>query len=159
MTATDYLDAVERRFLGDARFVSALVLSPRPGAYVGVARTIAGAALHQTAEQATAEDAARELARIAGASKHAGDAGLAARFSRSRDGERAYLHTGAGCVPGADLLDALAHALVHARRSLANRARLREMHADAACVCGGDDDAGHSWACGRKWCERGGWQL
>ena len=67
MTAADYLDAVERHFLNDARFVSALVLSPRPGAFVGVARVLAGEELHRTATHAYAVDAARELAQIAGA--------------------------------------------------------------------------------------------
>lgn len=66
MTAQDYLDGVERHYLGDASFVSALVLSPRDGAYVGVARMLNGDVLHRTAEYATNEDAARELARMAG---------------------------------------------------------------------------------------------
>ena len=66
MTAADYLDAVERRYHGDLRFVSALTLSPRPGVFVAKARTLAGTVLYETAEHATGEDAARELAFIAG---------------------------------------------------------------------------------------------
>ena len=65
MTATDYLDAIERRYLADACFVSALVFSPRTGVYVGTVRVLGGE-LHRTAEHATDEDAARELARLAG---------------------------------------------------------------------------------------------
>ena len=65
MTAQEYLDAIERRYLG-GRFVSALVLSPRPGVHVGTIRVLNGAELHRTAEHATSEDAARELARMAG---------------------------------------------------------------------------------------------
>ena len=33
MTATDYLDAIERRYLADACFVSALVFSPLAGVF------------------------------------------------------------------------------------------------------------------------------
>lgn len=69
MTAQEYLDAIERHFLGDAGFVSALVLSPRPGVYVGTIRVLNGAELHRTAEHATNEDAARELARMAGVTR------------------------------------------------------------------------------------------
>lgn len=65
MTAADYLDAVERRYL-DAGFVSALVLSPAPGLFVGVARELDGRELHRTAEHAASVDAARALARLAG---------------------------------------------------------------------------------------------
>jgi len=67
MTPGDYLDAVERRYLGDPRFVSALLLSPREGVFVAKVRTLAGTVLRQTAEHATREAAARELAQIAGA--------------------------------------------------------------------------------------------
>lgn len=66
MTAQDYLDAIERHYLGDAGFVSALALSPAPGRYVGVVRALGGEVLHRTGEHATSEDAARELARMAG---------------------------------------------------------------------------------------------
>ena len=69
MTATDYLDAIERRYLADACFVSALVFSPLAGVFVGVVRVLNGAELHRTAEHATNEDAARELARMAGVTR------------------------------------------------------------------------------------------
>ena len=66
MTATDYLDAIERRYLADACFVSALVFSPRTGVYVGTVRVLGGEELHRTATHAYPVDAARELARLAG---------------------------------------------------------------------------------------------
>lgn len=80
--------------------------------------------------------------------KHDGDAGVSARFGRV--GEYVALHAAAGYMLGADHVAATREALKLARWSLANRARLREMHARDACSC---DGAPHAWGCARRWAE------
>lgn len=123
MTATDYLDAIERRYLG-GRLVSALVLSPRPGVYVGTIRVLNGVELHRTAEHATPEAAARELARMAGVTKHCGDAGVTVDLRTTGAGWT--LHYATGMTPGRSPLDAVAHALRIARWHADNERVLRE---------------------------------
>lgn len=80
--------------------------------------------------------------------KHVGDAGVSARFGRV--GEFVALHAAAGYTLGADHAAALREALKLARWTLANRARLRAMHAGDACSC---DGAPHAWGCARRWAE------
>lgn len=124
MTATDYLDAIERRYLADACFVSALVFSPLAGVFVGVVRVLGGEELHRTAERATSEDAARELARMAGVTKHCGDAGVTVDLRAT--GDAWTLHYRTGSTPGNSPLDAVAHALTIARWHADNERVLRE---------------------------------
>ena len=124
MTATDYLDAIERRYLADACFVSALVFSPLAGVFVGVVRVLGGEELHRTAERATSEDAARELARMAGVTKHCGDAGVTVDLRATGAGWT--LHYTTGSTPGRSPLDAVAHALRIARWHADNEQVLRE---------------------------------
>ena len=123
MTAQDYTDAVERHYLGDASFVSALVLSQRDGAYVGVARTLGGAELHRTAEHATSDAAALVLAQMCGATKHCGAAHVAVDLRATGDGWT--LHYPTGMTPGRSPIDAVAHALRIARWHADNERVLR----------------------------------
>ena len=124
MTATDYLDAIERRYFADACFVSALVFSPLAGVFVGVVRVLGGEELHRTAERATSEDAERELARMAGVTKHCGDAGVTVDLRATGAGWT--LHYATGMTPGCSPLDAVAHALTLARWHADNERVLRE---------------------------------
>lgn len=123
MTAQEYLDAIERHYLG-GRFVSALVLSPRPGVYVGTIRVLGGEEMHRTATHAYAVDAARELARMAGVTKHCGDAGVTVDLRAT--GVAWTLHYRTGSTPGRSPLDAVAHALRIARWHADNERVLRE---------------------------------
>lgn len=124
MTAQDYVDAIERHYLGDAGFVSALVLSPRDGAYVGVARALGGEVLHRTGEHATSDAAALALARMCGATKHEGDAGVTVDLRQT--GCSWTLHYRTGMTPGGSPIDAVAHALRIARWHADNERVLRE---------------------------------
>lgn len=124
MTAQDYLDAIERHYLGDAGFVSALVLSPDLGVYVGVARVLGGEVLHRTGEHATPEAAALALAQMCGATKHCGAAHVTVDLRATGDGWT--LHYATGMTPGRSPLDAVAHALRIARWHADNEMVLRE---------------------------------
>ena len=144
MTAQDYLDGVERHYLGE-RFVSALVRSPRDGAYVGVARVLNGETLHRTAEHATSEAAALALAQMCGATKHDGAAHVTVDLRATGDGWT--LHYPTGMTPGRSPLDAVAHALHIARWHADNEQVLRSR----PCSCVGD--GGHALACANVWGE------